>query len=151
MQLWSALCKTLAEKAAWALATDRGLDLIVMNPATVAGPKSGMNINMDMNNNVQNLLDQSGIFAFIHVDDLASAHILTYQADRAAGRYICFEKLLSKADIVEAANQMYPNYPMAAKRYVFSPSLLYIFLILGIQFSLSSSKLELVASCFYYY
>ena len=89
-----------------------------MNPATVAGPKSGMNINMDINNNVQNLLDQSGIFAFIHVDDLASAHILTYQADRAAGRYICFEKLLSKSDIVEAARQMYPNYPIA--RYAFS-------------------------------
>ena len=63
LQLWSALCKTLAEKAAWALATDRGLDLIVMNPATVVGPMLGM----DMNNNVQNLLDKSGVFALAYI------------------------------------------------------------------------------------
>ena len=91
-----------------------------MNPATVAAPKSGMNINMDINNNVQNLLDQSGIFAFIHVDDLASAHILTYQADRAAGRYICFQKLVSKVDIVEATRQMYPIARLAS----FNPCML---------------------------
>ena len=89
-----------------ASATVRGLDLIVMNPATVVGPMLGM----DMNNNVQNLLDKSGVFAL--------AYILAQQVDRAAGRYICFEKLLSKSDIVEAARQMYPNYPIA--RYAFS-------------------------------
>jgi cinnamoyl-CoA reductase len=111
------------------LAADRGLDLIVMNPATVAGPKSVMSMNntTTTNCNVQKLLDQSGIFAFVHVDDLASAHVLTYQAQRAAGRYICFEKLLSKADIMEAASQMYPNYPMA--RYAQNKMLLYIFKI----------------------
>lgn len=37
-QLWSALAKTVAEKAAWSLARDRGLDLVVMNPAIVTGP-----------------------------------------------------------------------------------------------------------------
>ena len=89
-----------------------------MNPATVLARSK---TNVLVNNNLQRLLDQSGIFAFVYVDDLAKAHILTYQAEGASGRYICFEKLLSKADIVEAANQMYPNYPMAAKRYVFSP------------------------------
>jgi cinnamoyl-CoA reductase len=110
------LCKTLAEKAAWALARDKGLDLVVMNPATIlARPKPDLSID----GNLQRLLDQSGIFAFVYVDDLAKAHILTYQAEEASGRYICFEKLLSKADIVEAAKKMYPNYPIAAKRYVF--------------------------------
>lgn len=39
-QLWGAVSKTSAERAAWALARDRGLDLVVINPATVVGPFS---------------------------------------------------------------------------------------------------------------
>lgn len=38
-QLWGPLAKTMTEKAAWSLATDKGLDLVVINPAIVLGPK----------------------------------------------------------------------------------------------------------------
>lgn len=117
-KMWSALSKTLAEKAAWALARDKGLDLVVMNPATVAGPKLSCE---RTNAKYSSMLDQSGIFAYIHVDDLAAAHVLAFQADGAAGRYICFEKLLTKADIVEAAREMYPNNPTAKRLESFNP------------------------------
>ncbi|MCO5572582.1 hypothetical protein L7F22_026338 [Adiantum nelumboides] len=117
-KMWAALSKTQAERAAWALARDRGLDLIVMNPAVVAGPKHACTCMSS------NLLDQSGIFAYVHVDDLAAAHVLAFQTEQAAGRYICFEKLLSKADILEAAREMYPNLPIDKRLESFKPCVL---------------------------
>lgn len=120
-KLWSALGKTLAEKAAWALARDRGVDLVVMNPALVAGPKLPFR---QISGKSSGMLDQTGIFAYVHVDDLAEAHVLAFEADEAAGRYICFEKLLTKADIVEAAKELYPNYPIAKRLEAFNPCVL---------------------------
>jgi hypothetical protein len=38
-QLWGPLAKTMTEKAAWALARDKELDMVVINPAIVLGPK----------------------------------------------------------------------------------------------------------------
>ncbi|XP_059663853.1 cinnamoyl-CoA reductase 1-like [Cornus florida] len=36
--LWYPLSKTLAEKAAWEFAKEKGLDVVVVNPGTVLGP-----------------------------------------------------------------------------------------------------------------
>eukprot|EP00249_Psilotum_nudum_P034312 c53238_g1_i1 orf=421-1404(+) len=120
-KLWSALSKTLTEKAAWALARDRGLDLVVMNPATVIEPriKNARSICTCVSSSVA--LDQSGIFAYMHVDDLAAAHILAFEANQAAGRYVCFERALSKDDIVEAAKQLYPDHTVSQRLESFSP------------------------------
>ncbi|KAI5082695.1 hypothetical protein GOP47_0002438 [Adiantum capillus-veneris] len=117
-KMWAAVSKTQAERAAWALARDRGLDLVVMNPAVVAGPK---HVRACMSSS---MLDQSGIFALVHVDDLAAAHVLAFEAEQAAGRYICFEKLLSKSDILEAAREMYPNHPIDKRLESFNPCVL---------------------------
>lgn len=122
-KMWSALCKTLVEKAAWALARDRDLDLVVMNPAMVVGPKCS-NGRLITQLTSSSSFDQSGIFAYVHVDDLAAAHVLAFEADSASGRYICFEKLLTKSDIVEAARELYPNYPMSRKLESFNPCVL---------------------------
>lgn len=117
-KMWAALSKTQAERAAWALARDRGLDLVVMNPAVVAGPKHASG------RTNSTMLDQSGIFAYVHVDDLAAAHVLAFEAEQAAGRYICFEKLLSKDDIMEAAREMYPNCAIDKRLESFNPCVL---------------------------
>lgn len=37
-QLWYAFAKTLAEKEAWRLAEEHGMDLVVVNPSFVIGP-----------------------------------------------------------------------------------------------------------------
>lgn len=39
LQLWGPLAKTMTEKAAWSLARDKELDMVVINPAIVLGPK----------------------------------------------------------------------------------------------------------------
>ena len=38
MQLWHALAKMLSEKAAWALAMDRRLNMVSINPGLIVGP-----------------------------------------------------------------------------------------------------------------
>ena len=38
MQLWYAYSKTMAEKEAWKMAKESGLDLVVVNPSFVVGP-----------------------------------------------------------------------------------------------------------------
>lgn len=38
MQLWYAYAKTIAEKEAWKLAKENGIDLVVVNPSFVVGP-----------------------------------------------------------------------------------------------------------------
>lgn len=38
MQLWYAYAKTKAEKEAWRVAEEFGIDLVVVNPSFVVGP-----------------------------------------------------------------------------------------------------------------
>jgi len=40
-QLWYAYAKTVAEKEAWRLAKEHGIDLVVVNPSFVIGPALG--------------------------------------------------------------------------------------------------------------
>ncbi|KAH7421972.1 hypothetical protein KP509_13G084000 [Ceratopteris richardii] len=135
-KMWAALSKTQSERAAWALARDRGMDLIVMNPATVVGPRHLRGCTNSR------MLDQSGIFAYVHVDDLAAAHVLAFEVDEAAGRYICFEKLLSKADILEAAREMYPNHPIDKRLESFNPCVLSNEKLKGLGMSFGQGILE---------
>jgi len=38
MQLWYAYAKTIAEREAWRIAKENGMDLVVVNPSFVVGP-----------------------------------------------------------------------------------------------------------------
>lgn len=38
LQLWYAYAKTIAEKDAWRIAKESGIDLVVVNPSFVVGP-----------------------------------------------------------------------------------------------------------------
>ncbi|KAG8633845.1 hypothetical protein MANES_18G141900v8 [Manihot esculenta] len=46
--LWYPLSKTLAEKAAWGFAKEKGLDVVVVNPGTVMGPVIPPTLNASM-------------------------------------------------------------------------------------------------------
>ncbi|KAJ7529131.1 hypothetical protein O6H91_15G035100 [Diphasiastrum complanatum] len=90
-KLWSPLSKTLAERAAWGLARDKGLDLVVINPATVVGPDCS---NPPHDQELADLL-RKGLIAYALAEDVAEAHILAFENPQSAGRYICFGKLES--------------------------------------------------------
>ena len=46
--MWYPLSKTLAEKAAWDFAKEKGLDIVVVNPGTVMGPIIPPTLNASM-------------------------------------------------------------------------------------------------------
>lgn len=99
-KLWGAVCKTSAERAAWALARDRGLDLVVINPATVVGPLSA---NTTPSSLISHLKEgrQSAVMAYAHVDEVADAHIRAMENQDAAGRFLVFHRLLSSKESFE--------------------------------------------------
>lgn len=47
-KIWYPLSKTLAEKAAWEFAKEKGLDVVVVNPGTVMGPVIPPTLNASM-------------------------------------------------------------------------------------------------------
>ncbi|CAM6085840.1 unnamed protein product [Calypogeia fissa] len=109
-KLWGAVCKTSAERAAWALARDRGLDLVVINPATVVGPLSA---NTTPNSMISHLKEgkQSAIMAYAHVDEVADAHIRAMENQDAAGRFLVFHRLLSSKE----SNELQRSYTNSAR------------------------------------
>jgi len=109
-KLWGPLAKTMTEKAAWSLATDKGLDLVVINPAIVLGPKQSGRDQAILTylQGVQEL-PQSGLFAFAHVDDVAEAHVCAFEVPEASGRYICYEDVVSEEALVAYIYKLYPD------------------------------------------
>ncbi|KAJ8538720.1 hypothetical protein K7X08_030016 [Anisodus acutangulus] len=91
-KLWHALSKTLAEKTAWALAMDRGINMVSIN--------SGLLINPDLNITNPYLkgaaeMYENGVFVTVDLDFLVDAHICVYEDVSAYGRYLCFNHIVN--------------------------------------------------------
>jgi len=104
LKLWYALAKTLSERAAWALAMDRGLNMVTINASLIVGPgityKSSGSIIAYLKGAAQ--MYEKGTLASVDVRFLADAHICAYEDPSAYGRYICFNQIVSSAE--EAVN-----------------------------------------------
>ncbi|KAG6543650.1 hypothetical protein Mapa_014833 [Marchantia paleacea] len=109
-KLWSALAKTVAEKAAWSLARDRGLDLVVMNPAIVTGPNPKISEGQ-----------HGGVLAVARADVVAAAHIDAVESSQASGRYLCFERLLSDDEALELMKKLFPTLSHKRLQESYSP------------------------------
>ncbi|XAR58882.1 Cinnamoyl-CoA reductase [Bertholletia excelsa] len=113
--LWYPLSKTLAEKAAWEFAEEKGLDVVVVNPGTVMGPvlPPGLNASMLM---LLGLIKGSTetyenfFMGSIHVKDVALAHILVYENTSATGRHLCVEAISHYGDFAAKVAELYPEY-----------------------------------------
>ncbi|CAN6556392.1 unnamed protein product [Malus baccata var. baccata] len=83
-KFWYPLSKTLAEKAAWEFAKEKGLDVVVVKPSTVMGPVISPRLNASMLMLVR-LLDgctetyEDFLVGSFHFKDVARAHILVYE------------------------------------------------------------------------
>ncbi|KAL4299783.1 hypothetical protein AHAS_Ahas17G0135400 [Arachis hypogaea] len=88
--LWYPLSKTLAEKAAWDFAKEKGLDVVVVNPGTVMGPVISPRLNASMIMLVR-LLEgcdetyENFFMGSVHFKDVALAHIMVYENKTATG------------------------------------------------------------------
>eukprot|EP01018_Ginkgo_biloba_P017516 Gb_08374 [translate_table: standard] len=117
---WYCYAKTVAEKAAWERAKERNLDLIVVNPSLVLGPLLQPTVNASTAHILKYLTGSAKNYknmvqAYVHVDDVAEAHIVVYENPKAFGRYMCAESVLHRGDLVRILAEMFPHYPLPTK------------------------------------
>lgn len=107
------ISKNKAERLAWVLADKLELNLVTILPCTIIGPNFMTHTPStfllqkiaDSNLPVIPPIDMS----FVDVRDVASAHILAYENDKAAGRYIASEGLYSLEKVINIYKQIAPE------------------------------------------
>ncbi|XP_021772103.1 cinnamoyl-CoA reductase 1-like [Chenopodium quinoa] len=114
------LSKTLAEDAAWKFAKENGIDMVSINPAAVIGPMLQPTTNITTFFFVFNLINGSetysnATFGWVHVKDVAEAHIRAFEIPTANGRYILSETVAHFADLVKMLRELYPNSKLPNK------------------------------------
>ncbi|PUZ50930.1 hypothetical protein GQ55_6G115900 [Panicum hallii var. hallii] len=114
---WYCYAKTVAEQAAWELARQRRLDLVVVNPSLVLGPLLQPSVNAStwhilkyLDGSVQTYAD--AVQAYVHVRDVADAHARVYEEPSACGRYLCAGRVLRRGEVCRILAKMFPEYPV---------------------------------------
>ncbi|MBT3657955.1 MAG: NAD-dependent epimerase/dehydratase family protein [Euryarchaeota archaeon] len=106
--------KTESEKRAWELAEELGLDLRVINPSGVLGgsfsrPTPSTDIIGDAMKGKYPVVPKIPL-AFVHVEDVATAHRLAYENDDANGRYLLAPHQGGNIhDLLKRARKLYPK------------------------------------------
>lgn len=116
---WYLLSKTLAEDAAWKFAKEKGIDIITINPAMVIGPLLQPTLNTSAAA-ILNLINgtptfPNASFGWVHVRDVAEAHILAFEVASASGRYCLVEAVVHYSEIVKILRELYPTIPLPEK------------------------------------
>uniref|UniRef100_A0A0E0MB60 NAD(P)-binding domain-containing protein n=1 Tax=Oryza punctata TaxID=4537 RepID=A0A0E0MB60_ORYPU len=101
--LWHALAKTLSERTAWALAMDRGVDMVAINAGLLTG--AGLNAANPYLKGAPDMYDH-GVLVTVDVDFLADAHIAAYECPTAYGRYLCFNNAVCRPEDAAKLAQM---------------------------------------------
>ncbi|KAF8390132.1 hypothetical protein HHK36_024654 [Tetracentron sinense] len=118
--LWYAYAKTLAEKEAWRLAKEIGIDLVVVNPSFVVGPllapqpTSTLLLILAIVKGMRGEYPNTTV-GFVHIDDVVAAHILAMEDRNASGRLICSSTVAHWSEIIEMLKAKYPSYPFENK------------------------------------
>jgi nucleoside-diphosphate-sugar epimerase len=108
--------KTLAERAAWAFASETGLDLAVINPGIIFGPLLGpdfgtsVGLIRQMMSGKLKRVPRFGV-AVVDVRDAADAHIRAMTHPEAPGqRFIAAGKFFWMRDMAAALANSFPDY-----------------------------------------
>ncbi|XP_030491884.2 cinnamoyl-CoA reductase 1 [Cannabis sativa] len=117
---WYCYGKAVAEQAAWEMASEKGIDLVVINPVLVLGPLLQPTVNASIVHILKYLTGSAktyanSIQAYVHVKDVALAHILVFETPSASGRYLCAESVLHRGEVVEILAKFFPEYPIPLK------------------------------------
>ncbi|OVA19280.1 NAD-dependent epimerase/dehydratase [Macleaya cordata] len=118
-KLWYVLSKTLAEEAAWKYAKEKGIDMVTINPAMVIGPL----LQPTLNTSAEAILKlingahtfPNATFGWVHVKDVANAHILAFETPSASGRYLLVEKVVHYSEIVRILGGLHPEIQLPEK------------------------------------
>ncbi|KAA0037701.1 cinnamoyl-CoA reductase 2-like [Cucumis melo var. makuwa] len=109
---WYCYAKTVAEQTAWAMAKEKGVDLVVVNPMLVLGPLLQQSINASVAHIMKYLT--GSVKTYVNAD-VAKAHLLVYETPSAFGRYICVETMLHRGELVDILAKFFPEYPIPTK------------------------------------
>nr|GMD11918.1 cinnamoyl-CoA reductase 1-like [Ipomoea batatas] len=117
---WYCYGKTMAEQIAWEVAKEKGIDLVVLNPMLVLGPLLQPTVNASVVHILKYMTGSVKTYAnavqgYVHVRDVALAHILLYETPSASGRYICADSILHRSEVVEILAKFFPEYPVPTK------------------------------------
>ncbi|KAK9735964.1 hypothetical protein RND81_04G241700 [Saponaria officinalis] len=117
-KMWYVLSKTLAEDAAWKFVKEKGIEMVTINPAMVIGPLLQPTLNTSAAA-VAKLFGAetypNASFGWVHVKDVAMAHILAFEVPSANGRYCLVESVAHFSDIVKMLKELYPNATLPDK------------------------------------
>ncbi|KAH0450655.1 hypothetical protein IEQ34_021347 [Dendrobium chrysotoxum] len=89
---WYCLSKTMAEREAFKLAQENGLDVVTLCPRS------------------PELIETYRSGAFVDVRDVADALLLVYETPNASGRYICSLNQTQNTDLIDMLKNMYPSF-----------------------------------------
>ncbi|CAN1750932.1 Phenylacetaldehyde reductase [Linum perenne] len=119
-KLWYVVSKTLAEEAAWKFAKEKGMDLVSINPAMVIGPLLQPTLNTSaaavlsiMKAGAQTFPNTT--FGWVHVKDVAEAHIKAFEIPSANGRYCMVETVAHYSEVVNTLKGLYPDVQLPEK------------------------------------
>lgn len=120
LQNWYCYGKVVAEQAAWKLAKEKGVELVVVTPALVIGPLLQATVNASTVHILKFLTGSAKTYAnlvqaYVHVQDVALAHILVFETPSASGRYLCSESMLHRGEVVDILAKFFPEYPIPTK------------------------------------
>ncbi|KAF7126258.1 hypothetical protein RHSIM_Rhsim11G0017400 [Rhododendron simsii] len=108
-KLWHAMSKTLAEKTAWALAMDRGINMVCINAGLLLGPDLSIT-NPYLKGAAE--MYEDGVFATADLDFLVDAHICVFEDVSSYGRYLCFNHVINRTeDAIKLAQLLSPVSP----------------------------------------
>ncbi|CAO2187743.1 unnamed protein product [Urochloa humidicola] len=114
---WYCYAKTVTEQAAWELAKQRQLDLVVVNTSLVLGPLLQPSVNAStlhilkyLDGSVKTYTD--AVQAYVHVQDVADAHARVYEDPDAWGRYLCAGRTLHRGEVCRMLAKMFPEFPV---------------------------------------
>uniref|UniRef100_A0A0D9XF67 NAD-dependent epimerase/dehydratase domain-containing protein n=1 Tax=Leersia perrieri TaxID=77586 RepID=A0A0D9XF67_9ORYZ len=116
--LWYALAKISAEKAAWEFAKENSIDVVTVLPSFVIGPSLSHELSVTASDILGLLQGDTerfssyGRMGYVHIDDVASCHILVYETPQATGRYLCNSVVLDNNELVALLAKQYPIFPI---------------------------------------
>lgn len=91
-KLWYGLSKTLAEKTAWALAMDRGVNMVSINAGLLMCPD--LTIKDPYLKGAAEMYE-SGVFVTVDLRFLVDAHVCVFEDVSSYGRYLCFNHVIN--------------------------------------------------------
>ncbi|KAB2037192.1 hypothetical protein ERO13_D03G053400v2 [Gossypium hirsutum] len=102
-KLWHALSKTLAEKSAWALAMDRGINMVTINGGLLMTPDLTIT-NPYLKGAAE--MYEDGVFVTVDLRFIADAHICVFEDVSSYGRYLCFNHVINCSHDADKLAQM---------------------------------------------